>query len=157
MSCPCPSPDLSLTLLHLSDEAKKLHERHAAETCALLNQVAAQGVPRTPTDVSVDLMLAPERDAERDRLDRIKKELDDERQKFTEAAVKLGKEKTAFEVGTIDVRLSVSCLILASRVTGSSSWKRSDHGKFNKCFLRYLQPQYPIPPHPLHWLPTSLS
>ncbi|KIK79748.1 hypothetical protein PAXRUDRAFT_833943, partial [Paxillus rubicundulus Ve08.2h10] len=79
------------------DEAKKLHERHAAETCVLLSQVATQCVPRTAVGVGVDLMTAPERDAERDRLNRIKKELDDERQKFTEAAVKLGKERTAFE------------------------------------------------------------
>ncbi|KIK75252.1 hypothetical protein PAXRUDRAFT_19156 [Paxillus rubicundulus Ve08.2h10] len=73
MSCLCPSPDLSLTLLHLLDEAKKLHERHAAETCVLLSQVATQCVPRIAVDVSVDLMTAPERDAERDRLNRIKK------------------------------------------------------------------------------------
>jgi hypothetical protein len=45
-----------------------------------------------------DLMIASERDVERDRLDRIKKELEDEREKFTHAAVRLGKEKSAFEV-----------------------------------------------------------
>ncbi|KIJ65501.1 hypothetical protein HYDPIDRAFT_174941 [Hydnomerulius pinastri MD-312] len=79
------------------DDAKKLHETHAAETRALLDKVAEQAIPRNATDVSGDLMIAPERDAERDRLDRIKKELDDERHKFTEAAVKLGREKAALE------------------------------------------------------------
>ncbi|KAF9233476.1 Afadin and alpha-actinin-binding-domain-containing protein [Melanogaster broomeanus] len=85
------------TELGMSYDAKRLHEMHAAEKCALLNQVAAQGVPRTDADVSVDLMIAPERDAEQDRLYHIKEELADERQKFTVAAVKLGKEKAAFE------------------------------------------------------------
>lgn len=48
-----------------------------------------------------DLMIASECDAERDRLDRIKKELEDEREKFTQAAVRLGKEKSSFEVGSL--------------------------------------------------------
>ena len=49
-----------------------------------------------------ELMIASERDAERDRLDRIKKELEDEREKFTHAAVKLGKEKSTFEVRLVN-------------------------------------------------------
>ncbi|KAH0836788.1 Afadin and alpha-actinin-binding-domain-containing protein [Lanmaoa asiatica] len=76
------------------DEAKELHETHTTETRELLNQLAAQGLQRASMD---DLMIASERDAEHDRLDRIKKQLEDEREKFTQAAVKLGKEKSAFE------------------------------------------------------------
>ncbi|KAF9224074.1 hypothetical protein BS17DRAFT_880114 [Gyrodon lividus] len=79
------------------EEAKKLHQTHAAETRVFLNQAAAQSLPRATGHVSVDPMIAPGRNAEHDRLDRIRKELDDERQKFTQAAVKLGTEKTAFE------------------------------------------------------------
>ena len=49
-------------------------------------------------DMSVDLITAPARDEERQRLDARFKELEDERQKFTEAAIRLGKEKAALEV-----------------------------------------------------------
>ena len=48
--------------------------------------------------MSVDLITAPARDEERQRLDARFKELEDERQKFTEAAIRLGKEKAAIEV-----------------------------------------------------------
>ncbi len=49
-------------------------------------------------EMSMDLMTAPARDEERQRLDARFKELEAERQKFTEAAVRLGKEKAALEV-----------------------------------------------------------
>jgi hypothetical protein len=49
-------------------------------------------------DSSVDLMIQPERDLAAERLERMKAELDEERKKFTDAAVKLGKEKAALEV-----------------------------------------------------------
>jgi len=51
-----------------------------------------------PRDESVDLMTQPERDFAAERLERMKTELDEERRKFTDAAVKLGKEKAALEV-----------------------------------------------------------
>ncbi|CAL1714045.1 unnamed protein product [Somion occarium] len=50
-----------------------------------------------PADISVDLMIAPRRDEEQDRLDKRNQDLDEERRKFTEAAVRLGKEKAALE------------------------------------------------------------
>ena len=43
-------------------------------------------------------MTAPARDEEKLRLDERFKELEEERRKFTEAAVRLGKEKAALEV-----------------------------------------------------------
>lgn len=43
-------------------------------------------------------MIAPAKDEERDRIEVTKKELAEERRKFTEAAVKLGKEKALLEV-----------------------------------------------------------
>ncbi|KAG9313138.1 hypothetical protein JVU11DRAFT_6588 [Chiua virens] len=76
------------------DEAKKLHETHATETRELLDQLAAQGMQRASMD---DLLIASEREAERDRLDRIRKELEGERAEFTQATMKLSKEKSAFE------------------------------------------------------------
>ncbi|KIY44945.1 hypothetical protein FISHEDRAFT_76977 [Fistulina hepatica ATCC 64428] len=48
-------------------------------------------------DASFDLMTAPERDAEKDRLDGLKSDLEEERRKFTEAAVQLGKDRAALE------------------------------------------------------------
>lgn len=49
-------------------------------------------------EISVELMTAPIRDEEKERIDIIKRDLDCERQNFTEAAIKLGKERAALEV-----------------------------------------------------------
>lgn len=49
-------------------------------------------------DMSVELMSAPLRDEEKERLDRLRNELDMERQKFTDAAIRFGKEKATLEV-----------------------------------------------------------
>ena len=58
-----------------------------------------QNASKHPTeDMSMDLMIAPARDEERQRLDERFKELEEERHRFTEAAVRLGKEKAALEV-----------------------------------------------------------
>jgi hypothetical protein len=46
----------------------------------------------------MDLMTAPAKDAERERIDFLRKELDSERAKFTEATIKLGKERAKLEV-----------------------------------------------------------
>lgn len=43
-------------------------------------------------------MTAPARDEEQKRIDERFKELEEERRKFTEAAVRLGREKAALEV-----------------------------------------------------------
>ena len=48
--------------------------------------------------MSVDLMITPIKDEEKNRIEATKKELDEERRKFTEAAVRLGREKAALEV-----------------------------------------------------------
>lgn len=82
------------------DEAKKLQAAHATETRELLSQLAAQGTQKAYME---DLLITSKNDAEHDRLDRIKRELEDEREKFTRAAVKLGKEKSAFEVRLVDL------------------------------------------------------
>ena len=49
-------------------------------------------------------MTAPARDEEKQRLDARFTELEQERRKFTEAAVRLGKEKAALEV-----RRAIAC------------------------------------------------
>lgn len=87
-----------------------------------------------------DLKIVSECDAERHRLDRIKKELEDEREKFTRAAVKLGKEKSTFEVGLVNFHSIALSLIFMLRAKGSGSWKKGDHGRFSKCSLSTLPP-----------------
>lgn len=49
-------------------------------------------------EMSVELMIAPLRDEEKERIETLKKDLDLERQKFTDAAIKLGKERAQIEV-----------------------------------------------------------
>ncbi|KAI0642311.1 Afadin and alpha-actinin-binding-domain-containing protein [Trametes meyenii] len=81
------------------DEAQKQAATSAAQVQELFDRFAeeqAEVAGRT-ADISMDLMTAPARDEERQRLDSRFKELEGERQKFTEAAVRLGKEKAALE------------------------------------------------------------
>lgn len=46
----------------------------------------------------MDLLITPMKDEERERIEVTKKELDEERKKFTEAAVRLGREREKLEV-----------------------------------------------------------
>ncbi|KAF9454385.1 hypothetical protein P691DRAFT_692547, partial [Macrolepiota fuliginosa MF-IS2] len=81
------------------EQSQKQSQTHAAETQALFDQFIAgqQKISDNISEMSMELMTAPNVDEERERLDRIKKELHDEREKFTKAAIKLGKERTALE------------------------------------------------------------
>ena len=49
-------------------------------------------------EMSIELLSAPLRDEEKERLDSLRRELDSERQRFTEAAVKFGRDKADLEV-----------------------------------------------------------
>lgn len=49
-------------------------------------------------DMSMEIMAADGRDEEKERLERIREELELERQKFSEAAVKFKNEKANLEV-----------------------------------------------------------
>jgi hypothetical protein len=91
----------SRILTTATDNAHKQSAAHAAETQALFDGLQGQPViarARDVGEVSVDLMITPTKDEERDRIEVTKKALDEERRKFTEAAVKLGREKAALEV-----------------------------------------------------------
>ena len=48
--------------------------------------------------MSMELISAPVRDEEKERLDSLRRELDSERKRFTEAAIKFGREKAELEV-----------------------------------------------------------
>ena len=73
---------------------------HAAETQALFDKFAKNHRAATGEigEMSIELISAPLRDEEKERLDSLRRELDSERQKFTEAAIKFGREKASLEV-----------------------------------------------------------
>jgi hypothetical protein len=101
--CPPPSEKPKLNLInHTPENAHKQSAAHAAQTQALFDglqtQTQAETQPKDVGDVSVDLMITPIKDEEKNRIEATKKELEEERRKFTEAAVRLGREKAALEV-----------------------------------------------------------
>ncbi|RDB15346.1 Afadin- and alpha-actinin-binding protein B [Hypsizygus marmoreus] len=71
----------------------------AAETQAMFDKFAEDHRIATGNigEMSIELMSVPLRDVEKERLDKIKRELEEERQKFTAAAIKLGKERAEIE------------------------------------------------------------
>ncbi|KAK7025119.1 Afadin and alpha-actinin-binding-domain-containing protein, partial [Favolaschia claudopus] len=81
------------------DRSQKDAVAQAAQTQAVFDQFAGdmRMVESDVGDASVDLMIAPVRDEEKERLERIKAQLELERRNFTEAALKLGQEKAALE------------------------------------------------------------
>jgi hypothetical protein len=75
---------------------------HAAETQALFDKfVKNHRVASEIGEMSIELISAPLRDEEKERLDSLRQELDSERQRFTEAAIKFGREKAALEVNLL--------------------------------------------------------
>ncbi|KAJ7491933.1 Afadin and alpha-actinin-binding-domain-containing protein [Mycena latifolia] len=81
------------------ERSQKESIAQAVETQAVFDQFAGDRrvVDDDIGDASVELMIAPVRDAEKERLEKIKLQLDLERKNFTEAALKLGQEKAALE------------------------------------------------------------
>jgi len=73
------------------------------ETRDLFDKYAAdqRNSKRETDEISMELMTAPQRDEERDRLEKLRAELDRDRQWFTEATIKLGKEKAELAVRMI--------------------------------------------------------
>lgn len=49
-------------------------------------------------DISVELMNTPLQDLEKERIEALQNELDAERQRFTDAALRLGQDKASLEV-----------------------------------------------------------
>ncbi|KAI0954591.1 hypothetical protein AcW1_006435 [Taiwanofungus camphoratus] len=93
------------TLRSELEQAQKQASVYASQTQALFDRFAEAEDERPihgdVGEMSVDLMTAPARDEERQRLDTRFKELEAERRKFTEAAVRLGKEKATLEAERI--------------------------------------------------------
>ncbi|KAI0071156.1 hypothetical protein K474DRAFT_1652846 [Panus rudis PR-1116 ss-1] len=91
------------TLREELDAAHKESTSYASQAQALFDRFAKD--PRLmqdhAADISVDLMIAPARDEQKEILDKRQQDLDEERRKFTEATVKLGKERAALEAERI--------------------------------------------------------
>lgn len=81
-----------------SDESEKQTESYAAQTQELIEKLTREDHTSKDREPSVDLMMTPALDEELERLHKRAEELEEDRRKFTEAAVKLGKEKAMFEV-----------------------------------------------------------
>ena len=88
------------TSIYVIEEAQKQATISTAQTQELFDRFAEEQrlASSDVAEMSVDLMTAPARDEEKQRLDIRFKELEQERQKFTEAAIRLGREKAALEV-----------------------------------------------------------
>ncbi|KAF8075153.1 Afadin and alpha-actinin-binding-domain-containing protein [Lyophyllum atratum] len=88
------------TLKEELERSRKQAATQATDTQAMFDKFAKDHriVTGEIGEMSMELMSAPSRDAEKERLDDIKKQLDQERQKFTDAAIKLGKERAELEV-----------------------------------------------------------
>lgn len=120
-------------LITLTDEAQKQAAASAAQVQELFDRfVEEQAHPTTHTsDMSMDLITAPARDEERQLLDARFKELEVERQKFTEAAVRLGREKAALEVRelrlTVKIELMMICAGRATKPVGREAGLASRH------------------------------
>ena len=97
-------------LIHscLSDQSRHSSTALAAQSQALLDRFTTHAsqrlitgqdpTPAEAADMSMELMGVPEQDAIREKLDHRANELEQERQRFTVAAVKFGKEKAALAV-----------------------------------------------------------
>ncbi|KAI0695066.1 Afadin and alpha-actinin-binding-domain-containing protein [Cerioporus squamosus] len=81
------------------EQSQKQAAAAATQTQELFDRFAEEQrlASKDISEMSVDLMTVPARDEEQKRLDERFKELEDERRKFTEAAVRLGREKAALE------------------------------------------------------------
>jgi hypothetical protein len=84
----------------ITARSQKESVARAAETQALFDKFADTHRDATGEigEMSIELMSAPIRDEEKERLDSLRRELDSERQRFTEAAIKFGREKADLEV-----------------------------------------------------------
>jgi hypothetical protein len=92
--------------------SEQAQEANARETQALFDRFITEQERLRETagdaDLSLNIMIRPEKDAERDLVDALRKQLDAERERFTQAALKLGEDKAKLEV--ICDHIVVDCL-----------------------------------------------
>ncbi|KAI0791937.1 Afadin and alpha-actinin-binding-domain-containing protein, partial [Abortiporus biennis] len=82
------------------EESRRQADNQATEAQALFDRFSGDKRllnAEIPSEISVNLITTPSRDEELERLENRARQLEQERAKFTEASVKLGKEKAALE------------------------------------------------------------
>ncbi|KAF8972768.1 Afadin and alpha-actinin-binding-domain-containing protein [Flammula alnicola] len=89
-------------IINLKEElarSQKQSMAHVAETQAMFDKFAEDHRIATGEigEMSVELISAPLRDEGQERLDKLRKELDMDRRKFTDATIRFGKEKADLE------------------------------------------------------------
>ncbi|KAJ7066444.1 Afadin and alpha-actinin-binding-domain-containing protein [Mycena amicta] len=94
---------LQRTITDLKSDIERYQKElltRATETQKIFDQFAndRRVVDGDVGEASVELMIAPERDVEKERLEKIKQQLEMERNDFTESTVKLGHERAAIAV-----------------------------------------------------------
>ncbi|KAF7370420.1 hypothetical protein MSAN_00673700 [Mycena sanguinolenta] len=94
-----PAPAATASPVSVPDDrSQKESMAQAAQTQAVFDKFAEDlRAGNDSGDASIELMIAPVRDAEKERLEKIKAQLELERKNFTEAALKLGQDKVALE------------------------------------------------------------
>jgi hypothetical protein len=102
-----------LLLTQTPERSRKRAATQVAETQSMFDKFVEDHRITTHDvgEMSVELMTAPLRDEEKERIEIVKKDLDVERQRFTEAAIKLGKERAELEVNYLDCFYSLTPLI----------------------------------------------
>jgi hypothetical protein len=147
--------------MSLPDHSRQSSTALAAQSQALLDRFTTHAserviVGRDPTpeeaaEMSMELMGILERDEVRAKLETRAKELEQERERFTQAAVKLGKEKAALEVCLESTSLYSGLTSSGYRLNASGYLKRNGGGLWSRCSLSFLLRQARIPissPHP---------
>ena len=115
-------------LIFSTDNAQKQSASYAQQAQDLLERFSAEKQAederRRVASVQKEQNLRSER-----------QELEEDRRKFSEAAVKLGKDKAALEVSLLSFCVSSqrAMLTLLYRLNASASWKRSVHGSSIVC------------------------
>lgn len=118
-------------------DSQKQTESYAAQTQELFEKLAVEDRSAKQREPSVDLMTSPALDVERERLNEISEELEDDRRKFTEAALKLGKEKAALEASFCFVFRLREQSDQVLRPKELNFWRRRGCGKLMSCSRTY--------------------
>ena len=95
------------------EESQQQSEAYSAQIQELFDKLAAEEHVTKEVEPSIDFLTL---DEERQRLQKRGKELEEDRRRFTEAAVRLGKEKASLEVVDFSYSLYPLLITYASRL-----------------------------------------
>ncbi|THU93888.1 hypothetical protein K435DRAFT_967090 [Dendrothele bispora CBS 962.96] len=113
-------------------ETQSMFDRFATDHRLAMGRSQKRREGSSGVDLSVDLITAPARDEEQERLEIQKQELEEERTQFTEATIRLGKERAVLEAEKLrleeekrswQVQVMLADLPATPEASGSSSSK----------------------------------